>query len=845
MASSVSKRVTLTNSGTGPLHISGITVTGDFSQTNNYSSAVAVGGACHIDVTFTPTATGTRIGQLTINSDAPGSPHHVPLSGNGIPAVEPLARLSISGNQFVTPTGTKVRLKSVNWFGAESTNYLPHGCWARRWTDMLDQMKSFGFNCIRFPFSGDFCTPGRTPPTTVFDASKNAEFVGKTSLQILDLIVDWCQTNHMYIVLDHHRCSAGAGTDSGIVAPYSEAQWHNDWVVLANRYKDNTCVVGADVHNEPYMYTWTAWKALVEPCAEAILAVAPDWLIFVEGVGAFTGTANGVTYDNDNTWWGGQFLDVWNHPITLSVPHKVVYSPHEYGQSVGSQTWLSRDGAPVAGYPTGIYTQIHKHWGWIYENNIAPIWVGEMGGHFGLDGNGNLTKPHRVPETEWMQAVVKILNGDFANLGTNQDTAGNAGMSFAWWGYPPNSGDTGGLVQDDWITPQQPKLDVIAPLFTDIPAPETGTLRIHVSGNEFVKSNGQAFRLKSVCWYGAESNIYVPAGLWAQNYKDVINQIAAWGFNSIRIPISGEFCRVAGTTYPTSAVNYTLNPTMTGMTAFQVMDEIISYADSKGLYIIFDHHNRSTAAGGDGSPISSSYTVENWISDWLILANRYKDTHSVIGADISNEPYALDWNTWAGLAEQCGNAIHAVAPNWLIFVQGVGNYDGHYYTWGGSLRGVASRPVALTLPNKVVYSPHDYGQSNGAQPWLAMEGGSTPSGWPNNLFTLWHDEWGFIYENNIAPIWVGEFGGLFGYNGDGSTGAPNGTLEQVWLTQFIKYVNGDFNGDGTKDIATGKLGISFDYFTVNGNPGGVGGLYKNDWSAPIPGKISLLSSLLT
>jgi aryl-phospho-beta-D-glucosidase BglC (GH1 family) len=377
-----------------------------------------------------------------------------------------LSRLHIVGNQFVTAEGIKTRLKSVNWFGMESTNYIPHGCWVRRWVSMLSEMKAMGFNCIRLPFSGDICTTGRTPPGTAFDTVLNPEFVGKTSLQILDLIVDWCQTNGMYIVLDHHRCYAGAGTDSGIAGGYTEAQWHADWVLLATRYASNTAVVGADLHNEPYVYTWAAWKALVEPCAEAILVAAPAWLIFVEGVGAFTGVANGVTYTSDNTWWGGQLLDVWNHPISLSVASKVVYSPHEYGQSVGSQAWLSTDSSAVAGYPAGIYTQIHKHWGWIYETNLAPIWVGEMGGKFGLDGSGGLTVANGTLETTWMNAVIKVLNGDFLGNGTNQDTAGNKGMSAAYWGYPPVSGDTGGLLEDDWVTEQTPKLTILAPFLT-------------------------------------------------------------------------------------------------------------------------------------------------------------------------------------------------------------------------------------------------------------------------------------------------------------------------------------------------------------------------------------------
>jgi hypothetical protein len=75
--------VTLTNSGAGALTIRGITPTGDFAQTNNCVSPVAVGGSCTISVTFTPTVGGARNGTISIADDAPGSPHTASLTGIG------------------------------------------------------------------------------------------------------------------------------------------------------------------------------------------------------------------------------------------------------------------------------------------------------------------------------------------------------------------------------------------------------------------------------------------------------------------------------------------------------------------------------------------------------------------------------------------------------------------------------------------------------------------------------------------------------------------------------------------------------------------------------------------
>ena len=87
---SAAQAVTLTNSGTWPLAISGITLTGanpgDFGQTNACGASLAAGASCAISVTFGPTATGSRGATLTISDGAAGSPHGVPLAGTSLPA---------------------------------------------------------------------------------------------------------------------------------------------------------------------------------------------------------------------------------------------------------------------------------------------------------------------------------------------------------------------------------------------------------------------------------------------------------------------------------------------------------------------------------------------------------------------------------------------------------------------------------------------------------------------------------------------------------------------------------------------------------------------------------------
>lgn len=88
---SAAQSITLTNSGTAVLTISGISVTGtnasDFVQTNTCPASLAVGANCSISVTFNPGAAGNRSASLTITDNAANSPQSATLSGTGVTSV--------------------------------------------------------------------------------------------------------------------------------------------------------------------------------------------------------------------------------------------------------------------------------------------------------------------------------------------------------------------------------------------------------------------------------------------------------------------------------------------------------------------------------------------------------------------------------------------------------------------------------------------------------------------------------------------------------------------------------------------------------------------------------------
>lgn len=105
---SAAQVVTLQNIGTATLSITGLSTTGDFAQTNTCGATLAVAASCTISVTFTPTALGARVGNVSVTSNAASSPNLVPLSGTGISApVGPVASLTPASVGFGTQqTGT-------------------------------------------------------------------------------------------------------------------------------------------------------------------------------------------------------------------------------------------------------------------------------------------------------------------------------------------------------------------------------------------------------------------------------------------------------------------------------------------------------------------------------------------------------------------------------------------------------------------------------------------------------------------------------------------------------------------------------------------------------------------
>ncbi|MEU2929971.1 cellulase family glycosylhydrolase [Streptomyces sp. NPDC007251] len=348
-----------------------------------------------------------------------------------------------SGRQILDAAGQPVRIAGVNWFGFETSNQVVHGLWSRDYKSMIDQMRSLGYNTIRLPYSDDILKSGAMPTSIDFSSGKNADLQGLTSLQVMDKIVTYAGQDGLKVILDRHRPDSSGQSALWYTSSVPESTWIADLKALASRYKGQDTVIGIDLHNEPHdPACWgcgdqsTDWRLAAERAGNAVLSVNPNLLVFVEGV---------QTYNGVSGWWGGNLMGAGQYPVRLDVANRVVYSAHDYATSVAQQSWFSDPSFPDN--MPGIWD---KYWGYLFKQNIAPVWVGEFG-----------TTLQSTVDQKWLAALVSYL----------RPTSTYGADSFQWtfWSWNPDSGDTGGILKDDWQTVDTVKdgylTGIKAPLF--------------------------------------------------------------------------------------------------------------------------------------------------------------------------------------------------------------------------------------------------------------------------------------------------------------------------------------------------------------------------------------------
>lgn len=367
--------------------------------------------------------------------------------------------------------------------------------------------------------------------------------------------------------------------------------------------------------------------------------------------------------------------------------------------------------------------------------------------------------------------------------------------------------------------------DIPRALKADAPAAAAAKKKnfLKTSGNQLIDAvTKKRVALSGVSWQGLETPNYAPVGLYARGWKSMLDEVKAKGFNTVRVPVSLAMFKSGAVPRD---INFKLNPELKGKNPQQILDLIVAHCGKIGLRVVIVIHRITAGHGTEMSGLwyNKSSTEKQWIDRWKALAKRYKGNPTVIGADLFNEPHhPAKWggggaNDWARAAEAAGNAIHSVNPDWLIIVEGVSGwkglkgvpYDSVEGWWSQNLQGVAKRPIRLKVPNKVVYSPHVYPPEVLGQYPKELFGSAK---FPANMAAVWTQTFGYIYIQKIAPIWIGEFA----FNEKGKVDVPKCNFrdakEPKWASAFLKYLAGDFNLDGKKDVPAGHYGMSWAYW---------------------------------
>ncbi len=442
-----------------------------------------------------------------------------PVSAAGTPVV---FRVDSLGN--ITANGVAIRIKGASWFGLQgrhepsndATNpsgapleqYMGNVFWNssnRTYAGDVAEFKAMGINVIRLPLVTQTLTG--TDPQGMAPYLKNTESVRIANSRLaLETIIKELDAAGIYVLLDIHSCSnyvdwrkgrldarppwvdatrdnydfkredsscAATNNPSTVtrIQAYDETKWLADLQTLAGLEASLgvSNIIGIDIFNEPWDYTWAEWKTLSEHAYQAINAVNPNILIFVEGISATAGNQDGTPNTITQVPYGGRVIPNWGGNLyeaganPPNIPKdRLVFSPHVYGPSVFVGQQFADPAQPsCAGLEGDAFGDAHcnivinptllrqgwdDHWGYLKAMGYAVV-IGEFGGNMDWPrGKASLRDQNRfgyltdnTTDQQWQNAFVDYLVAKGIN-----DTI--------YWSVNPESGDTGGL----YTTPYDP-----------------------------------------------------------------------------------------------------------------------------------------------------------------------------------------------------------------------------------------------------------------------------------------------------------------------------------------------------------------------------------------------------
>jgi endoglucanase len=294
---------------------------------------------------------------------------------------------STSGTRILDPAGAEFLVSGINWYGFETRDGVAHGLYSKDYRYILGEIKQFGFNTVRLPFSNSMWETNPRPGRSKISACPDC--AGRGARDILALIVSYAGSIGLHVILDNHRSTEGnSAEDSGLwyTPGFPESAWIRDWtsiqqwmhgipqslgapdtITTAFLASDGfPTVIGFDLRNEPHspstrtspMYlsgaTWGTGDGLnpalnpnPNPFAPACVAnsTCRDWRLAAErAADTVFGAAAAIGWDLPLVFVEGIGL----YPTTTGTPAAGPYDGTWWGANLlGVNGNGSNPGAPV------------------------------------------------------------------------------------------------------------------------------------------------------------------------------------------------------------------------------------------------------------------------------------------------------------------------------------------------------------------------------------------------------------------------------------------------------------------------------------------------------------------
>jgi aryl-phospho-beta-D-glucosidase BglC (GH1 family) len=481
------------------------------STTGNSSVLTLTVGAAAAAGTSTVTVTGTS-GTL-VRTAAVSLTVTVTTGGQRF-RVDPTGRITKNGQIFPVRCGSWFGLEGRhepsndpgNPSGAPMEQYIGNTFWAnggqgtgRTIQQTMTEISQMGINVIRLPLVPQ--TLSTNDPQGTGSVLKNHPSVRVANSRLaLEQIIVAADQAGIEVMLDVHSCSNYVGWRKGrldarppyvdadrdnydftretfscsatnnppsvtTIHPYNTAAWLNTLRTLAGLEQqlgvDN--IIGIDIFNEPWDYTWQEWKSLTEQAYQAINTVNSNLLLFVQGISASAGTAGNqdgtpttITQvphgDPDtNPNWGENLFEAGANPINIPKS-QLVFSPHTYGPSVFVQKMFMDPTQPecvglegdeagdndcrIVINPTLLRAGWEEHFGYLRDQGFAVV-VGEFGGNL----DWPLGQASQRDRDRWSH-ITPGVDGQWQNAFVDYMVQNN--IEGCYWSINPESGDTAG-----------------------------------------------------------------------------------------------------------------------------------------------------------------------------------------------------------------------------------------------------------------------------------------------------------------------------------------------------------------------------------------------------------------